>query len=184
MDIEVIGLVGYAGVGKDTIAEVLGHHQYKRVAFADKLKSVVSDVCGASIEMMYLRELKSTPNVLLGGLTPRQVLQNIGMAFRGVSEGVWVEYVRGVITTNASAQKASKFVVTDVRFKDEADMVRNFGGVLVYVHRSTHEYHAHCSEENIESLKADCEYTINNDGAIVEVPLKVNELLYKIRKGV
>ncbi|HET9691813.1 MAG TPA: hypothetical protein VFP61_11725, partial [Acidimicrobiales bacterium] len=40
----IIALSGYARAGKDTVAEILADHGYRRAAFADPLKQVLADL--------------------------------------------------------------------------------------------------------------------------------------------
>jgi hypothetical protein len=49
----MIGILGFAGTGKDTVAELLGYHGYQRMAFADPLKRVVMELFDFTYEQMW-----------------------------------------------------------------------------------------------------------------------------------
>jgi len=59
MSKKIIGICGHAGSGKDTIALKLAEFGVVRVAFADKLKAVVSAIYGVPLEAFHDRELKN-----------------------------------------------------------------------------------------------------------------------------
>lgn len=64
----IVGLVGKAGSGKDTAAEFLvGKYDFIRMAFADKVKEVVSVVYDLPLEYFNDRTLKVTPHPNLSG---------------------------------------------------------------------------------------------------------------------
>lgn len=64
----IIGLVGRAGAGKDTVADhLVAKYGFVRIAFADKLKQIVSDLYCVPIEHFHDRELKNVPNKRLSG---------------------------------------------------------------------------------------------------------------------
>lgn len=59
----LVGLVGRAGAGKDTVAEVLvARHGFRRMAFADKLKEILSDAFDVPIEHFSDRGMKNVPH--------------------------------------------------------------------------------------------------------------------------
>ena len=111
-----IGLIGLAGSGKDTAAEVLYSYGYARYAFADRVKNLAwrFDWDGNKDER------------------GRALLQNIGMAGRQYDPAIWIKYVELMIE---AGEDSRLIVFTDVRFQNEADYVRGKGGIIVRIVR-------------------------------------------------
>ena len=58
----IIGITGYAGSGKDTLADFLiENNQFKKLEFAKKIKEILSDLYDVPIEYFYDRLLKNKP---------------------------------------------------------------------------------------------------------------------------
>ncbi len=140
---KLIGLTGFAGSGKDTVAEMLlDEYSGYSCAFADPLRRAASEVFGLTHEQMTDREKKEA-EVPYWGKTPRQILQLLGTeCMRDVFGGdVWVkradmqlECLKGM---DAREEIGSDLVVfTDVRFPEEARFIREHGGVVVNVIRA------------------------------------------------
>jgi hypothetical protein len=119
-----IALLGKAGSGKDTAAELLAElYPYQRVAFADKLKDVATIIWGP------------------GARTDRTKLQKLGVAVREIQENSWVE----ALLTGASVEEIDgepRFVegndnlalaVTDCRFPNEASYLAARGFVTIRI---------------------------------------------------
>lgn len=67
---QIVALTGYAGVGKDTIADILvAHLGFRKVAFADALRAEVAD--GFGVETIHLSH-PSTKNHPMTGLSLRR----------------------------------------------------------------------------------------------------------------
>ena len=130
----IVGLTGLAGSGKTTVAHwLIGRFDFEPFAFADPLKDGVATMLGIPREWMDDQERKQAilPQY---GCTLRHVLQTIGTEWgrRCVHEDIWLIRAREIL----SARKAST-VIHDVRFGNEAVMVRSMG-VLVHVVRDGH----------------------------------------------
>lgn len=168
----LVGMIGYARSGKDTVAARLAAHRFARFAFADKLREAVlalnpivewlpSFYTDGSPEPVRLSEIVAADGWEKAKEYPevRRVLQHYGMAVRAIDEDFWV---RPVMTAIASAGAA---VITDVRFPNEAIAVRRAGGVLVRVARpGVGPVNDHDSETALDDLLAD--FTIHNDSTI------------------
>ena len=172
----LIGLVGRAGTGKDTIASALGiWHRYKRVAFADALKTAALDsdpmiatlFGGDRLSQLVARhgwdEAKQTyPDV-------RRYLQRYGVAMRDQLPGCWVTIAARHIGEARAA--GLPVVVTDVRFADELQMIVRHGGMIVRVTRpgapNLGDNAQHVSETNVDRMPADME--VANDRPLREV---------------
>lgn len=157
-----IGLIGYSQSGKDTIASILVEkYGYTRVAFADKIREFLYDLnpMVACSPTGYLQDLvnlvgwddaKQEPQV-------RKLLQNLGNSARKIiDENVWVTLALGNIDVN------QRVVITDVRFENEAVMIKLMGGQLWRVKRiGVGPVNDHVSESELEGYKVD-QIFVNN----------------------
>lgn len=130
----LIGLTGPAGCGKDTIADRLfAMHGFVPTAFADPLRSAASEAFGLDYSDFIDRDKKDAVNAYWG-MTPRQMLQQMGTeAMRGTfGPEFWVR--RWALTYN-EIRDVANCVVSDVRFDNEAETIRDAGGIIVHVTR-------------------------------------------------
>lgn len=130
----LIGLTGPAGCGKGTIAERLwALHGYVATAFAEPLRHAASEAFCVDYEDFVDRDKKDAVNAYWG-MTPRQMLQKMGTeAMRGTfGMEFWLR--RWALTYN-EIRDVANCVVSDVRFENEAEMVRDCGGLIIHVSR-------------------------------------------------
>lgn len=164
--------MGYAGSGKDTVARAMKlRYQYERVAFADKLKDLtrrlypdVDDLVG-QIGWDQAKKRKSV----------RELLQYVGATMREtIDPAVWMH--AAAKTINEHVQEGRNVVITDVRYPNEAEMVRLYGGKIVRIERpGTGPVNGHETETNIDDIVAD--FTLVNDGKIDDIGPKLTKLM-------
>lgn len=166
----IIGLTGYSRSGKDTVAKTLTEmHGYTRIAFADKIRDylyemnpLIDNIAG---EPIFLKErvnrdgwdtAKSSPHV-------RRTLQNAGVAARKIfGDSFWIYQAL------SDVRPQDKTVVTDVRFKNEANWIKDFGGQIWRVERDgIAAINNHISESEMDSYPVD--FTIVNNGTLEEL---------------
>jgi hypothetical protein len=164
----VIGLSGYAQAGKDTIGQhLVDNHGYTRISFADTLRDFlyklnpvveVHHVAGARIMEELATVVDEEGWEAAKKLVPTQthsvraLLQRLGTdAGRAVlGEDVWVDAALKAI------EPGGKYVITDVRFPNEADAVRAMGGQLWRVVRpGMAAVNAHPSEVALDGYQFD-----------------------------
>lgn len=175
MKYKLIGITGYAGSGKDTIAGFLDG--YKRLAFADSLKYICMGLFGLKYEEVF-GELKDTVldrKPFKKDMTPRKILQYFGTEivrnqFGNLiekPENYWINLIEKIITDNPE----TSYVVTDVRFNNEVEFIKNLGGTIVEVKRPGIEP---CNKHPSESGVKGVDIVIDNDGTLEDLKSKVN----------
>lgn len=164
----VIGLVGQKGVGKSAVADMLVDEGFRTTAFAEMLKEValwISPRVGGEpwpIGQLALDEKKRTnPEV-------RRFLQDLGSLIRRYDSDYWIREV--IDTLDVFAREAERggnvydYVVSDVRYLNEAEALREEGAVLIRIEAPKPEagvgYDPHASET--EQARIDVDYTIHN----------------------
>jgi hypothetical protein len=139
----IVGVCGLIGSGKDTIADYLTtFHGFKRVSFASSLKDAVSNVFSWDRELLEgttktsreWREKKDEwwSNRLGMEITPRWVLQYWGtdVLRNHFHSDIWVASVE-----NKLRQSKDNIVITDCRFANEINAIKNAGGITLRVER-------------------------------------------------
>lgn len=128
----IIGLSGYSGAGKDAVGLVLvEEHGFTRVAFADALKTVLWDLDPFLDEYSgSLQERFADVEAAKSYAPVRRYLQRLGVACRvHLGPEVWVDAVRRQLDPGGD------WVITDVRFPNEAAMVTAEGGEMWRIER-------------------------------------------------
>ena len=138
----IIGICGLIGSGKGTVADILVEQGYKKVSFADKLKDGVATIFGWDRALLEgdtdeSREWREQADEFWTKetgrtITPRIVLQEFGTECMrdGFDNGVWVSLLKKHMIDNPG-----NYVVPDVRFRNEQDMIRKLGGKVWQVKR-------------------------------------------------
>ena len=134
----IIGICGFIGSGKDTIADYLvNSHGFRRESFANTLKDAVSAVFGWDRTLLEGRTKQArewreqvddwwSARLAIPNLTPRWVLQYWGTeVMRGhFHDGIWID-------SFSARYKGGKIVLSDTRFVNEINTIRNLNGKVV-----------------------------------------------------
>ena len=140
----IIGIAGFQGSGKDTIADYLQNiYGFKRDSFAATLKDAVAAVFGWDRNLLEGRTTESRAwreqvdswwanRLNMPNLTPRLVLQKWGteVARKSWHDDTWIASLENKLT-----RSHNDIVITDVRFPNEIQAVRNAGGIVIRVVR-------------------------------------------------
>lgn len=127
-------LVGRAGVGKDTVAEMFG--DIPRYAYADAIKEMVSIIQsdGVNAGMNYISDLSGHSVEELQGILPvvqtiektvldgkqRKHLQALGNGIRALFADFWLVVLKNKLIRD----NPDKYIVTDCRYQNELDMLK------------------------------------------------------------
>lgn len=166
----LIGLVGRKRSGKDTIAKFVTEmmEEFTIMSFADPLKQ-------ACKHAYYLRDsqLEDTKDVVdvIWGMTPRDMMKSLGgKYFRNEDPGHWVKVME------LRMAGIDHVIISDVRFENEAQFIRDNGGYLIHVSRDMESNNDdHVTEKTTDEIR--CDYSINNNGSLVDLRVQLTGLL-------
>ena len=174
-------------------------------SFAHKIKQIICILLGCTMEQLEDPIFKETPLgeewwcwkiVLEGGygthlypyslpkpkniqglnlvkMTPRMLMQMIGTEFGRdmVHPNLWVNSLM-------NEYKRQKWLITDVRFFNEAKAIKDRGGILIRVNRDSDSKDSHVSENELITYK-DWDYVIDNNYSLSELILRVKQIMFK-----
>jgi len=194
----IIGVSGRARVGKDTITgfikeefEKNHNRKFYDAAFAFELKNMCKFQFGLSDDQLwgdkkeepdrrFLKEESVWTSEYQGDTdlieywTPREIMQEMGAFYRKIDRDFWVKGLRKFL--QAEVLKGHKdFIITDVRYKNEVEFIKNRKGFLIriernlegkdQIHGATHE-----SETNLDGYK-DFDMYIDNNGDLNDLKI-------------
>jgi len=211
----LIGIIGFIGSGKGTVGDYLvSQWHFEQDSFAKPLKDAVSIIFGWDRDMLsgatkesrtWREEIDKYWSKIIGRtMTPRLALQLFG-----------TECIRNVFSPNVwSASLIKRYeaydhnvVVTDCRFKNEVQAIKDAGGYVIRVKRGEEPEWLNkyiqlvkgYNFEEIDRLRKECyiphisetdwigcdiDATIENDGTLEDLYKKIDSLLttiYNIR---
>jgi hypothetical protein len=140
----IIGVCGFIGSGKDTVADYLTNfHGFRRESFANSLKDAVAHVFGWDRTMLEGRTKSArewreqidpwwAERLNMPTLTPRWVLQYWGteVCRRAFHDDIWIAALE-----NKLRNSKDDIVISDCRFPNEIKSIKTAGGIIVCVER-------------------------------------------------
>lgn len=143
----LIGICGFIGSGKDTVAKLFVEQGCVQDSFAAPLKDMCASIFGWQREMlegdsMDSREFRETQDLYwtrklgIDHFTPRLALQLLGTDIMRThfSQDIWLNSLEYRI--RRQRQDELCVVVSDARFKNELNLIKELGGVVIHVKRS------------------------------------------------
>jgi len=140
----IIGVCGFIGSGKDTVADYLvNFHEFRRESFANSLKDAVAQVFGWDRTMLEGRTKQArewreqvdpwwAQRLDMPDLTPRLMLQLWGteVCRQGFHNDIWIASLE-----NKLRSSQDNVVISDCRFPNEIKSLRDAGGIIICVER-------------------------------------------------
>ncbi len=169
----IIGITGKIGSGKTTIAEYLQkEHGFTETSMATPLKEI-GTIFGFTRDQLYGTQEQKLEIHPYWGISGRHFLQKVGTElFRDqlkkvlpemkMTDTIWVELFKMRYLSNPK-----NYVISDLRFLDEAKAIQELGGFVVRTIRKNEvsskdgSEHSHISELELDQITAD--FIINND---------------------
>jgi hypothetical protein len=147
----IIGLCGHKQSGKSTAAEVLERCGFHRMSFSAPIKRMLSVLGAGALE-------KEEIDPILECRSYRRAMQTLGTEWgrQMMGPNIWVNaWIR-------ACPKSENVVVDDVRFENEAQAIRDMGGIIVRVNRPGAVADGHASEQ----IDFDCDFAIENSAGL------------------
>lgn len=168
----LIGISGRARTGKDTTADYIIKKlkEHSKASFAEPIKKMLRAGLGLTHEHTD-GALKDVIHPLYG-VTPRHMMQTLGTQWGRhlIHDDIWV--------LRANELDLSKAIISDVRFNNEADFIRNHG-YLIHIVRASAPKLDHESERGIEFHPRD--FLIRNHDTKRNLYLQIDNLLHNFR---
>lgn len=186
----VIGVIGKMGSGKSTVAHILlEKHNFVSIAVADPLKRIVQEMFDIPGECLWGPSEARTGQI-------REMLQKLGTDYgRYFDEDLWANKLHNRIKS-LRQKKVDPFfpdyvftnpgmnvVVSDIRFPNEAKVIRSLGGTLCKVVRDVVPQRDatdhHISETAMDNIRYD--YTIINNGSLEDLENAVDAVMRTVK---
>lgn len=175
----LIGLTGLAGSGKDLVGALLKMVGYTRFAFADEVRREVEESFENNASIPHMPDHIFADWLMCAGepdgilwrkpMLPqaRRVLQWHGSEFRREQNSTyWINKLNWSILNVPGA-----IVISDVRFMNEAEQIREWEGQVWRVERPGCKSDGHVSETELLDIPVD--YVVYNNGDLQHLATQV-----------
>lgn len=179
----LIGLTGRARSGKSTAAEhLVGTYLLEHYAFADPLRDGLMAIF--NLDPTDFEGDRKEQSLAWLDRSPRQLMQSLATewARNTVHPDLWVMLAEQNLDYIINALGAVLgFVISDVRFENEAALIRRRGGTVIHIFRpDAKAVNSHISEAGIAAHKDDL--TLTNYGTVEEFLRSLDEVFLMIRE--
>ena len=172
----IIGVAGYAGSGKTTLARrLVEEHGFTRLSFAAPIRHAL--LAMGIPECYFEHKSVEVPRI---GKTGRYLMQTLGTEWARdtVNQNFWLllmdQKIEGLLGYNV--------VIDDVRFDNEARYIRDKKGILINIVRGNTQLDpydtGHASEDVVSSDLVD--YTIENSGSVATAVEKLDDITCRL----
>ncbi len=181
--VTIIGLCGKKFAGKDTAAEQFARHGFYRLAFASPVKEIARVLFNFNDEQLYGDKKEEIDAVWK--ITPRHAMQIIGTEiFREkaelivpeIGDRLWISILLNKIQSLVDAGY-TKFVISDVRFENEAEALHSMKAKIVRVNRPETDSGNSFSSHASETVNVHADLVIENDDKIEKLFAEVDKII-------
>jgi hypothetical protein len=128
-------------------------YQWQNKKFATKLKEIVSMLTGYTLAELELRETKDIRLSSYNNITIRELMQQVGTNLRAITEDIWINVLfkdyqkrvgqrvmkdkNGYPYSIETLRNNDHWIISDLRYKNEAKAIKDRGGVLIRINRES-----------------------------------------------
>ena len=177
----VLDLEDYRPEVQSFLAETI-HPAVKTYSFATPLKNMAINLFGLNYNQCFgTDEQKNAPTSIMwkdipgykkqglnstNCLTGREFLQTFGTEVcRKIKDNCWTQYC----LNNIKAEEPQIALITDMRFLNEAQAIKEAGGIIVYLTRDIAEYHGnHKSETEPLEIQKIADFVCDNQNLTIQ----------------
>ena len=185
---KLIGLSGIKRSGKDTAGDYLiKNHNYIKYSFAGALKKACGEIFMFDYEQTDGSKKEDYDE--RWNINPRKVFQRFGTELfrdsleyffpemKHLKNNFWIYRFKIWYQEQIKKNPNVRIVVTDVRFINEADIIKELGGIIIKINRNNlKNIDNHSSEINILNIKED--YKVNNSSTLEKFYNNLKSILY------
>lgn len=165
--------------GKSLAASVLARHNHRLMSFAEPIKRMGAEFFislgyekDEAVALVWAHKERIVPEI---NTTPRHVLQTLGTQWGRdcINQSIWLDCMKYRI----AKEKDWGVVIDDVRFLNEAEMIKSMGGEMWKIIRpSVVNKETHVSEGGLDDWDG-FNRVIQNTGTIQEFRAKLDTLI-------
>ena len=207
----LVGLVGFIGAGKGTVADLLvERHGFFKESYANSLKDACSIIFGWDRQMLEgitpeSRAWRETKDEWWSSKLGREFSPRLALQLMGTEAGrdvfhpdLWVH------TVMRRCKPENNYVIADVRFSNEIKAIRDSGGRVIRVRRGNDpEWFALARECNLHNrlelmrnaypevhysewawIGSDYDITMDNNCSLDELKIRVDKLVASLKTNV
>lgn len=201
-----IAISGKANSGKNTTASIILEElsmsdnkqiRHETMAFADPIKEIILTMFpSARREFLYgesafrSEKIPGAKNKSGGDLTYRQALIDIGTMAREYNSSIWVECfdkrvkdIEARDTTLPESLRTGMIIISDLRFQEEMDYLRNNNYFLIKINRKNHSIINDKSETEQEKF-SNFDFIIDNNGTLTDLRDQIKDKMIPLLKKV
>jgi hypothetical protein len=182
---KLIGIAGKKGAGKDTAASYIiaqNPRRYRKYSFATPLKEACKAMFGWTDYELEDRVAKETVDPFWG-FSPRTAMQLLGTNFgrNMLRADIWLKAAEKQFNMNNTLYNTGT-LITDVRFENEAEWIRNNSGIIIHVVEPgvSSKIDEHESEVGIDIYPVDFLLTNDKTAGLISLHQKLDLLMKRM----
>jgi len=166
--------------GKTFTASVLEQSGYKTMSFAEPIKKMAMEFIMSfgyskeqAVRFVWASKEETIPTIKA---TARRILQTLGTEWgrNCIGSEVWLDCMMSRVASHLK-DGDSKIIIDDVRFQNEAELIKKMGGEMwMIVRPSAQRNTTHESEGALDKWKS-FDQVIINDGTIADFRAKIDK---------
>lgn len=178
--IKLVGLTGLPKAGKDEFARhLIRFYGFQKQSFAGPLKTAAAVLLNRPVAQMNGEDGFDREAILPEwGFSTRDFLQKFGTEClrNQIRQDFWVKRMEVYLHKLVESPKTMpwKIVITDVRFENEAAMIRDRGGMIIQINRPGLVKSDHLSDAGVKILAH--EVIVDNSGTLEQLHQVVDAL--------